>query len=189
VALAEAFAQDVGEGAHDAVPRRVAAQVVDVLEVVEVQQQQCAVAAEGELALQFPGEGAAVEQAGQRVLVGHSDEGFLPFITFCWLDIAFPPTAHITHPIEVTLVELSATDLEPAVLIGAGALGHDDAVGAVSLPGTFRRADQQSGQRPADALVRCECQEVGHDTVRPAHTASCVGHGERRVGGVQHLTQ
>jgi hypothetical protein len=188
VALAEAVAQDVGERAHDPVARRVAAEVVDVLEVVEIEQQQRAVA-EREPAFQFPGEGAAVEQSGQRILVGHSDEGFLPFITFSGVHRAVPPTADIAHPIEVTVVEPSAADLEPAVLIGAGSQRNDDAVGALALSWPLRRADQQSGQRTADALLGCERQELGHDTVRPAHTASCVGHGERRVGGVQHLTQ
>ena len=152
VAVAEAFAQDVGERAHDAVAGRVAAEVVDVLEVVEVEQQQRAVAAECELAFELPGEGAAVEQAGQRVLVGHADEGFLPFVTFGGVNAAFPPSGDVHHPIEVAVVERVAADLEPAVLVLPRPQRQHEARRA-GLPGRRRAGRAAIGRRTVRGRV------------------------------------
>ena len=74
VGLAHALAQRAADGADDLVAGLVAARVVDVLEAVEVEQEQRAAAAVAggvadELG-QLLVEAAAVEQVGQRVVVG-----------------------------------------------------------------------------------------------------------------------
>jgi hypothetical protein len=183
VAVVEAVAQDVGECAHDAVTGGVAAQVVDVLEVVQVEQQERAVAAEREVAFQFPGEGPSVEQSGQRVLVRHSDQCLLPFVPFGGVDGPFAPSSDVHHSIEVPLVQGVAADLEPPVLV----LPRPD---RQHQPGVraFRGAGEQRGQRSAVALLGREFQQVSHDRVDPADPASLIGERECRVGGGQHLT-
>ena len=75
VGLAQAAAQRVGDAHDQLVAGRVAERVVDRLEVVEVEHDRRALRAValdvGDVALELALERAAVEQAGQRVVVGH----------------------------------------------------------------------------------------------------------------------
>ena len=74
VGLAHAGAQGLGHARDEVVPRRVPERVVDGLEVVEVEHEQRAAGAvaahERDVAVELALEGAAVEQAGEVVVVG-----------------------------------------------------------------------------------------------------------------------
>ena len=74
-AVAHALAQRVGHLADQLVAGAVAERVVDVLEAVDVEQHDCAARAVAgdvvDVALELALERAPVQQAGQRVVVGH----------------------------------------------------------------------------------------------------------------------
>lgn len=180
-------AQQVRQRAHHPVARGVPAQVVDVLEVVQVEQQQRATHAQRQLALQFPGQRPPVRQAGQRVLLHHPEQVLVPVPQLGGPQFLVTPARHVHRAVQqVPVRHGDARDLQPPVvgLVPGPPRDHDRLVGRC-----LGHARQQRGQGPAHALPGAQPEQAGHPRVGPLHPAPLVGDGERDIAGRQHLAQ